>query len=86
MNVFYINTPVLSASGRSIGFPLECDAESVADLSEKIAVEGIVSGNQLYTTDDGRGGKLVKSRKPIALTVRGIASILPYEYEVWEPA
>lgn len=86
MGVFWINTPVLRSNGSSIGFPFECLATpDVEALTEKLVADVIVSGSQLRTVDDGRGGKLVQSRKPFAITARGIASVTAYDFEVWEP-
>ncbi len=86
MGVFWINTPVLNSQGRAIGVTFEAPpCDSVEALTLLLQEKGIVCGNQLRTVDDGRGGKLVQSRRPMAITIKGIASILPYDFRVWEP-
>lgn len=86
MGVFWLLTPAINAKGQNIGFPWEvpgCD--SIDDLTIQLQDKGIVAGRRLDTVDDGRGGKMVRRRFPMALTVRGIASISPPLFRIWEP-
>lgn len=85
MSVFWVLTPAIGPNGKNFGIVFEHEAASIAELSSMLAHDQIVAGNQLATTDDGRGGKLVKSRKPVAFTAMGIAAIMQYEYRCWEP-
>lgn len=84
-SVFWIETSVTLPSGKSVAYVYEAEAGSVEELADRLADRGVIYGNRLHTTDDGRGGRLVTARIPTALTVRGIARISPYEYRVWEP-
>jgi len=85
MNVFWLLTTAIGSNGKHYGITFEHDAASIDDLSAKLVADEIIVGNQLLVTDDGRGGKLVKGRKPIAFTKLGIAAIMTYDYKCWEP-
>ena len=75
MPVYWVHTSARKESGGHHGFLFEVKAASVAELAEVLKRDGIVAGHKLYTTDDGRGGRLVKERIATAITVEGLASV-----------
>ena len=85
MPVFWVHTSARKESGGHHGFLFEVEAASVVEFTELIKSDGIVAGHKLYTTDDGRGGRLVKERIATAVTMEGLASVEDYGRRVWEP-
>jgi hypothetical protein len=72
-------------NARSFSLPFECGFDSVAGLAAHISEHGIVSGNKLGLTDDGRGGKLITGRWGFAFGATGLVTIQDYFRPVWEP-
>lgn len=86
MGVFWIERPGHKPDGSNYALVFEAAAETIDDLVAVLGNKGIVGGAQLILVADGRGGKLVQSRRPTALTASGIARItLHAGGRVWEP-
>jgi len=84
MGVFWITT-TLKAGERPLQFPFDCAFADVDALADELSSGRIVVGDKLDTTDDGRGGKLIKKRHRTALGAGFVGMIQYFTVRLWEP-
>lgn len=64
----------------------ETGLPTVEALVERLVENRVVYGHKLNTVDDGRGGRMIRSREPYGLGVAGLVSLQNLDKPVWEPA
>lgn len=69
----------------AFSFAFETVIASVEALRQELLANGIVAGNKLRLTPDGRGGRLVVGRTGFAFGLSGMVSAQDYVVPVWEP-
>ncbi len=85
MAVFFVVLTTTTLRGTPTSFQFEAPYETVQDLSDAAQTSYLISGARLSWTDDGRGGRLVRSREPLAIGVPAISTITPCRFRYWEP-
>lgn len=83
MGVFWVVTRVPTRAGGLFSFPMEHPAQTIDELARALRDAPPIVGEKLSLVDDGRGGKLITRRDPIA--VGQVETISPYHLKVWEP-
>jgi len=92
MAIFWIMTLAMNDNGKNVGFPwlvfdgLEpADASAMDKLTKKFIADGIVWGERLDTDHGPNDTRIIRRRVPVALTPKGIASIIPVQNIFIEP-
>ncbi|TPK15187.1 hypothetical protein FJ872_19520 [Mesorhizobium sp. B2-5-9] len=73
-------------SAKVFAVVFECSHASVDDINAELRQHGTVSGSRLETTDDGKGGRLIRNRTGFLFGVAGLATVQTYHKKCWEPA
>ena len=63
----------------------ECRHSSTADIELELRQHGVVNGSRLDTVDDGKGGRLIRTRSDFMFGVAGLIAVQPYHKPCWEP-
>lgn len=70
---------------KAFGLTFECAYPSIAAIERALRQNGVVNGSRLDTTDDGKGGRLIRSRETFMFGVAGLITLQPYNKPCWEP-
>jgi hypothetical protein len=85
-HVYYIQFQTgTGEGGRAFSVVFECLHASVEAMAALLKSDGIVEGFKLDTVDDGRGGRMIRSRAGFAFGIHGLVAMQVYFKPVWEP-
>jgi hypothetical protein len=70
---------------KAFGLTFECAYASTAAIETVLRQHGVVNGARLDTTDDGKGGRLIRAREAFMFGVAGLITLQPYNKPCWEP-
>lgn len=84
MAVYWVNTTVNIGKDnpKPWAFAIELDCADLAAAEGVLKAQQCLRGNKLDVRDDGNGRRVVTSRRPVILGVRGIVSLQDYGYDI----